>query len=96
MLFLENRKYLVEVRKKRHLETKKGIHGKVCGILLSSNDSTEQYVGGLLLTLIEIRGFADYDWKEKNSTYFRTVLPKVKKDVKDGLESLEYLKDKYN
>lgn len=95
-LFGESRTYLVEIRGKVYLTTKKGIHGKVCNALMSSPDPTERYVGDILLNLIEIRGFADYDWKEKDINYFKKVLPRIKEDVKNGLESLEYLKNKYN
>ena len=94
-LFGESRRYLVEVRKKKHLKTKKGIHGKVCNALISSRDPTENYIGELLLDLMKIRGFADYDWKNKNMTYFKKVFQKLQKDVHDGLESLEYLTKKY-
>lgn len=95
-LFGESRKYLVEVRGKTYLKTKIGIHTKVCNALRYSKDSTENYIGDILFNLIEIRGFADYDWKEKDFRYFKKVLPGIKEDVKKGLESLEYLKDKYN
>ena len=94
-LFGESRKYLVEVKGKTYLTTKRGIHGKVCGTLMNSKDPTEKYIGQILLNLIEIRGFADYDWKEKDSNYFKAIQPKVKEDVEKGLESLEYLKNKY-
>ena len=97
MLCLENLgNILVEVRGKIYLTTKKGIHGKVCNALMSSHYPTERYIGDILLNLIEIRGFTDYDWKEKDIKYFEKVLPKIKEDVKNGLESLEYLKNKYN
>ena len=95
-LFGESRKYLVEIRKKKYLKTKNGIHGKVCNTLMYSNDLTENYLGNILFNLIEIRGFADYDWKDKDYNYFKKVLPGIKEDVKKGLESIEYLKDKYN
>lgn len=95
-LFGESRKYLVEVRGKKYLKTKIGIHTKVCNTLRYSKDSTENYVGDILFNLMEIRGFADYDWKEKDFDYFKKVFPRIKEDVKKGLESLEYLKDNYN
>ena len=95
-LFGESRKYLVEIIKKKYLKTKNGIHGKVCNTLMYSNDLTENYLGNILFNLIEIRGFADYDWKDKDYNYFKKVLPGIKEDVKKGLESIEYLKDKYN
>lgn len=95
-LFGESRKYLVEIRKKEYLKTKIGIHTKVCNALRYSNDSTEKYIGDILFNLIEIRGFADYDWKEKDFNYFKKVFPKIKADVQKGLESLEFLKNKYN
>lgn len=95
-LFGELRRYLVEIKGKKHLKTKKGIHGKVCNALIQSKDPTEKYIGDILLNLIEIRGFADYDWKEKDFKYFKKVFPQLKEDVKKGLESLEYLKNKYN
>lgn len=40
-LFGESRRYLVEVKGKKYLETKKGIYGKVCNALINSNDSTK-------------------------------------------------------
>ena len=95
-LFGESRKYLVEVRKKEYLKSKNRIHGKVCDALRFSKDPTEKYIGDILYNLIEIRGFADYDWKTKDFEYFQKVLPRIKEDVKKGLESLEYLKNKYN
>lgn len=95
-LFGESRRYLVEIKGKKHLKTKKGIHGKVCNALIQSKDPTEKYIGDILLNLIEIRGFADYDWKEKDFKYFKKVFPQLKEDVKKGLESLEHLKNKYN
>ena len=95
-LFGESRKYLVEIRKKDNLKTKTGIHTKVCNTLRYSKDPTEQYIGDILFNLIEIRGYADYDWKEKDFKYFKKVFPKLKKDVKNGLQSLNYLKNKYN
>ena len=93
-LFGESRRYLVEVKGKKYLETKKGIHGKVCNALINSNDSTENYIGKILLKLIPIRGIADYDWKEKDFKYFKKIFPKVQKDVEKGLQSLEYLNNK--
>lgn len=95
-LFGESRKYLVEIKEKKHLKSKNGIHGKVCNALRYSNDSTEKYIGDILFNLIEIRGLADYDWKEKDFKYFKKVFPKLEEDVKNGLESLEYLKKKNN
>lgn len=95
-LFGESRKYLVEVKGKTYLTTKKGIHTKVCNALRYSNNSTEKYIGDLLFYLIEIRGFADYDWKEKNLDYFEKVFPKLKEDVKKGLDSLNYLEHTNN
>ncbi len=95
-LFGESRKYLVEVRKKEYLKSKLGIHTKVCDTLRYSKDITEKYIGDILYNLIEIRGFADYDWKSKDCEYFQKILPGLKEDVKKGLESLEYLKNKYN
>ena len=95
-LFGESRKYLIEVRKKKYLKTKIGIHTKVCNALRYSNDSTEKYIGDILFNLMEIRGFADYDWKEKDYNYFKKVFPKLKEDVKKGLESLKYLKKENN
>ena len=94
-LFGESRRYLVEVKGKKYIKTKKGIHGKVCNALLASKDPTEEYIGELLLDLMKIRGFADYDWKNKDINYFKKVLPKLKKDVCDGLKSLKYLNRKY-
>lgn len=95
-LFGESRRYLVEVKGKKYLETKIAIHTKVCDTLRYSDDPTEKYIGDILFSLIEIRGFADYDWKEKDFKYFKKLFPKVKENVKNGLESLEYLKNKYN
>ena len=95
-LFGESRKYLVEIKNKEYLKTKIGIHTKVCDALRYSKNPTEKYIGDILYNLIEIRGFADYDWKEKDINYFKKVFPKVKEDVEKGLESLEYLKNKYN
>lgn len=56
----------------------------------------KKYIGDILFNLIEIRGIADYDWKEKDFNYFKKVFPKIKADVQKGLESLEFLKNKYN
>lgn len=44
-LFGESRRYLVEIRGKKYLKSKKRIHGKVCNTLMNSNDSTEEYIG---------------------------------------------------
>ena len=94
-LFGESRKYLVEVRKKKYLKTKKWIHGKVCNALIKSKDPTENHVGKILFRLIPIRGFADYDWKEQDFKYFKETFPQIKKDVKGCLESIAYLNRKY-
>ncbi len=95
-LFGESRKYLVEVRKKTHLKTKKKIHGKVCNALLSSKDPTEKYIGQLLLKSMNRRGFADYNWKNKDYDYFKKSLSKIQEYCQKGLESLDYLNQKYN
>lgn len=95
-LFGESRKYLVEVRKKKYLTTKKGIHGKVCNTLLASSDPTEKYLGKMLFKLIPIRGQVDYDWKNYNFEDIKNAFPQIQNEVKKGLESLEYLNDKYD
>lgn len=95
-LFGESRKYLVEVKGKIHLTTKKGIHGKVCGTLMNSNDPTEEYVGKMLFKLIPIRGAVDYEWKDYDFNYIKDIFPQIQKNVKKGLESIEYLNNKYN
>ena len=94
-LFGESRKYLVEVRNKKYLKTKKGIHGKVCNALINSKDSTEEFIGNLLFKLIPLRGLADYDWEDGNYEYFKRIFPQVRICVKNGLESIEYLNNKY-
>lgn len=94
-LFGESRRYLVEIRGKKYLKSKKRIHGKVCNTLMNSNDSTEEYIGKILFKLIPIRGSADYDWKDYDLEHFKTSLPIIRKKVKEGLESLEYLNEKY-
>ena len=95
-LFGESRRYLVEVKRKNYLKTKIGIHTKVCNELMRSNDPTENYVGNLLFKLKAARGYADYDWNEKNIDYFRKTLLKIQKDVPNGLESLGFLNRKYS
>lgn len=95
-LFGESRKYLVEIRKKENLKTKIGIHSKVCDTLRKSKDPTEKYIGDMLHYLKKARSFADYDWNEKDISYFKNILNLSKKDVPDGLESLEYLIEKYS
>lgn len=95
-LFGKSRTYLIENENKNYLKTKIGIHTKVCDALRYSDDPTEKYIGDILFSLIEIRWFADYDWKEKDFKYFKKIFPIVKENVKNGLESLEYLKNKYN
>lgn len=50
-LFGESRKYLVEIRGKKYLTSKNGIHTKVCNALMFSKDSTEKYVGNILFNL---------------------------------------------
>lgn len=94
-LFGESRKYLVEVRKKKYLKSKKGIHTKVCNALRNSKDPTENYIGDILNYLKNVRGFADYDWDKKDKSYFKNILNQSPKDVSDGLESLEYLNNKH-
>jgi len=76
-LFGESRRYLVEVKGKKYLETKIEIHTKFCDTLRYSDDLTEKYIGDTLFSLIEIRGFADYDWKEQDFKYFKKLLPKI-------------------
>lgn len=94
-LFGESRKYLVEVRGKKYLKTKKGIHKKVCDTLRFSKDTTEKYIGNILYNLKKVRGFADYDWDEKDTKYFKKMLIQTQKEVPNGLTSLEYLNNKY-
>ena len=94
-LFGESRKYLVEVRGKKYLTTKNGVHTKVCNGLRFSKDPSEKYVGDILFHLKKVRGHADYDWTEKNIDYFKKSLVQTRNDVQNGLESLEYLNRKY-
>ena len=51
-LFGESRRYLVEIRGKTYLTTKKGVHWKVCNTLMNSTDPTEEYIGKILYKLI--------------------------------------------
>lgn len=95
-LFGESRKYLVEIRGKKYLTNKNGIHTKVCNALMDSDDLTERYVGEILLELKKIRGKADYDWKNHDYKYFKKIYEKVEKDAIKGLESIKYLNRKYN
>lgn len=76
-LFGESRKYLVEVRGKKYLTTKIGIHTKVSNALINSDDSTEKYVGKLLQKSKKRKEFADYDWKEYDYEYYKQSLSKV-------------------
>lgn len=94
-LFGESRKYLVEVRGKKYLTTRNGVHTKVCNALRFSKDPSEKYVGDILFNLKKVRGHADYDWNEKNIDYFKKSLFQTRNDVQNGLESLEYLNRKY-
>lgn len=94
-LFGESRKYLIEIRNKKHLQTKNGIHSKVCNTLRFSKDPTEKYVGDILFNLRKARGYADYDWKTKGIGYFKKMLAQSQKEVPNGLISLEYLHEKY-
>ena len=94
-LFGESRKYLIEIRGKKYLKSKNRIHKKVCDALRFSKDSTEEYVGKILYILKTARGFADYDWNEKETAYFKEILIQAQKEVPNGLESLKYLKNKY-
>ena len=95
-LFGESRRYLVEVRGKKYLKSKKRIHKKVCDALRFSRDPTEEYIGKILYMLKTARGFADYDWNEKDVDYFKEMLIQAQKEVPNGLESLKYLNNKYN
>lgn len=95
-LFGESRKYLVEVKGKKYLKTKIGIHTKVCDTLRNSKDPTEKYIGGILLYLKKARGFADYDWNKKDMHYFEKILIQSRKDVPEGLDSLKYLIKKHS
>lgn len=62
---------------------------------MNSKDPTEEYIGKLLQKSMKHRGFADYDWKEHDYTYFKISLSKIKEYSEKGLASIEYLNRKY-
>ena len=60
--------------------------------LANSNDSTEASIGYILDDLRYLRNLADYDWHEKDSSFFKKHLDFAKIESKKGLEQIEALK----
>ena len=54
---------------------------------------TEFSVGLILDKLRQLRNFADYDFYEKDSLFFKEKLDLVSKESKVGLEQIEALKN---
>ena len=84
--------YLVEIKNEYEFRSKHNIHRKICDYLMSSKNDTEQSIGEILDELREIRGYADYDWENKNYVFFASQLNDTKRNTKLVLDQINALK----
>lgn len=88
-----SRLYLIFILGEYDFQKGTDVHKRICNRLKESNDSTEHALGLTLDKLRQIRNFADYDWYEKDESFFEKKLMYVKKESKIGLEQLNALKN---
>ena len=86
------RLYLILVLGENSFFDGNDIHKRVIMRLSNSNDSTEASIGYILDDLRYLRNLADYDWHEKDSSFFKQNLDFASKESKMGLEQVDALK----
>ena len=91
-IFCCARLYLILVLGENSFFDGKDIHKRVSKRLSNSNDFTEVSIGYILDDLRYLRNLADYDWYEKDSSFFKRKLDFVSKESKFGLEQIDALR----
>ncbi len=87
------RLYLILVMGENTFRSREDIHKKVSDRLIKSKDLTESSIGYLLEDLRYLRNLADYDWQEKDSSFFDDKLDLVSSEAKMGLVQIEALRN---
>lgn len=91
-IFCCARLYLILVLGENTFIDGNDIHKRVSSRLSESNDLTESSVGHILDRLRQLRNLADYDWYEKDSTFFKQNVKFAQKESKVGLQQVEALR----
>lgn len=95
-LFGVLRRYLINVKNKYYLKSKKGdVHGKVFDELRNSNDATEKEVSKILNKLRVARNQADYD-DDFDIFHFLKFLRDNEKDLERALDTIDYFENHPN
>lgn len=92
-LFGCTRLYLVLIMQETEFLYGKDVHRRICDRLKQSDNPTENALGRILDDLRDIRNYADYDWDEVDSSFFKKRLNFVKKESKMGLDQINALKN---
>ncbi|WP_407411111.1 hypothetical protein [Methanobrevibacter sp.] len=92
-IFCCARLYLILVMGEDIFRGRENIHRKVSDRLIKSKDLTESSIGYLLEDLRYLRNLADYDWYEKDSSFFTEKLDLASSEARIGLEQIEALRN---
>lgn len=87
------RMYLVLIMQEFEFTNNHDVHSRICDRMIDSKDNTESEIGEILDDLREIRNYADYDWENYDSIYFKKILIKARKNSKSAIEQLNALEN---